>query len=189
MPTLSNRPLTDAGRDCEALRPLATLRLGRLHHAETVNRAILQRYLQLRDHPATRRTHQFEGRFENTYIELAQIPELQPVVDAALHYAHAILDRDRLKYGFWFNEMGPGERTTLHSHEEADELLSCVYYVTAPAHSGRLEVHDDPALTYLEPRPGLFAFFDPSLPHAVETNRSADLRLSVAFNFGPADTA
>lgn len=168
------------------LRTIAPISLGRLEEPETVNSAILARYLELREHPATRRTHWMQGRFENTYIDAEQIPQLRPVIAAALHYARTLLNRERLKFGYWFNEMQPGQQTTLHSHDEADELLSCVYYVTAPAQAGRLELHDPPALVYVQPAPGLFVFFAPQLPHAVETNRSRELRLSVAFNFGPA---
>lgn len=31
----------------------------------------------------------------------------------------------------------------------------------------------------------MFLFFPPSLSHRVEVNRSEELRLSLAFNFGP----
>jgi hypothetical protein len=168
------------------LRPVAPVSLAQLEGAEDVNREILAQYLELRDHPATRRTHWMRDRYENTYIDAARIPALQLVIAAAAHYARQLLGREELKFGYWFNEMQPGQRTTLHSHDEADELLSCVYYVTAPALGGRLELHDEPALLYVEPTPGLFVFFAPQLPHAVEPNRSQQLRLSVAFNFGPA---
>ncbi len=169
------------------LRVVAPLYLGRLEAADAVNPALLTRYLALRDHPSTRRTHAFAGRFENTYVDRHLMPELRPVTEAALHYAQTLLRRDRLRFGCWFNEMGPGDRTTLHSHDDDDELLSGVYYVTAPPQCGRLEVHDGPVRLYVEPEAGRFVFFDPALPHAVEPNRSTALRLSIAFNFGPAD--
>jgi isopenicillin N synthase-like dioxygenase len=35
------------------------------------------------------------------------------------------------------------------------------------------------------PKAGHFLFFPPSLPHRVEVNRSAEQRLSIAFNLGP----
>ena len=81
--------------------------------------------------------------------------------------------------------MQPGQRTSLHSHEELDECLSAVYYVTCPDDSGRLILHDDEAKIVIDPRPGLLVLFPPDLPHEVEENRGRGTRLSVAFNFGP----
>ena len=81
--------------------------------------------------------------------------------------------------------MQPGQRPSLHSHEELDERLSAVYYVTCADDSGRLILHDDEAQILVTPRPGLLVFFPPDLPHEVEENRSDQTRLSVAFNFGP----
>ena len=91
----------------------------------------------------------------------------------------------RLRYGLWFNYMPPGAITTLHNHDNEDELLSAVYYVTAPDKSGELVMKASPVSIRIEPSPGLMVFFPPDLPHAVETNQSGEERLSVAFNFGP----
>lgn len=107
----------------------------------------------------------------------------------ALDGARRILGRDALHFGFWFNEMQPGHETSLHTHEENDELLSAVYYVSAPPESGRLVVEEDEAQILITPRPGLLLLFPPDLPHAVERNASDRTRLSVAFNFGPPQAA
>jgi uncharacterized RmlC-like cupin family protein len=82
--------------------------------------------------------------------------------------------------------MGPGHRTSLHTHEERDELLSAVYYVTAPAHCGDLVLDLSLTRLRLSPSPGLMVLFPPDVPHEVDVNRSGEDRLSVAFNFGPA---
>jgi predicted 2-oxoglutarate/Fe(II)-dependent dioxygenase YbiX len=82
--------------------------------------------------------------------------------------------------------MGPGHRTSLHTHDEHDELLSAVYYVTAPQDSGDLVIEDTPVTIRVRPEAGLMVLFPPDAPHAVEENASDRDRLSVAFNFGPA---
>ena len=136
-----------------------------------------------------KRTHMFDGRFENIYIPRQRLPELAPLSDFVLASATRILQRDRLRHGFWFNEMPPGHKTTLHSHEEDDELLSAVCYLRCPENSGRLILHDDEAQIVVDPRPGLAVLFPPDLPHEVEYNAGAGTRLSVAFNFGPPSSA
>ncbi len=54
-----------------------------------------------------------------------------------------------------------------------------------PPDSGDLILYDGPSTIRIEPRPGIFLFFPPNLPHAVETNRSALQRLSIGINIGP----
>jgi hypothetical protein len=136
-----------------------------------------------------RRSHSFHGRFENTYVPAELIPPLAPLLDWVLQQARALLGRDDLRYGFWFNEMAPGQRTSLHSHEEDDELLSAVYYLAAEPGCGRLVLWDGESDCRVEPQPGLLLLFPPDLPHEVEPNQSDQPRLSVAFNFGPAGDA
>lgn len=115
------------------------------------------------------------------------MPEIAPVSAFARDVATRVLGRADLRCGFWFNAMSPGHRTTRHSHEENDEQLSAVYYVACPADSGRLILHDEAAQIIVTPQPGLLVVFPPDLPHEVEENRSEAMRLSVAFNFGPAN--
>jgi uncharacterized RmlC-like cupin family protein len=91
-----------------------------------------------------------------------------------------------LRSGFWLNVQGPGHATGAHTHDENDELLSGVYYVSVPAQSGELILLDGYREIRVAPAPGMFLFFPPSLPHRVETNRSQQERFSIAFNFGPA---
>jgi hypothetical protein len=153
---------------------------------ESLNARLLTRFAAVKDDPDHRRSHHFHGRYENLYIDRERIPEILPLIQAAERAALQILgSRDPLRCGFWFNAMGPGHRTTPHSHEEDDELLSAVYYVTVPEGSGDLLLYADPATIRVTPEPGLLVLFPPSVEHEVEENRSRELRLSVAFNFGP----
>lgn len=151
------------------------------------NARLTEQFHQARDAGEIRQTHHFHGRFENTYIPASQVPALAAILAVAHDHATRILGRHDLKSGFWFNEMGPGHRTSLHSHEESDELLSAVYYIEVPEASGNLLLHGDTGIVSIEPRAGLMVLFDPGLPHEVEVNRSDATRLSVAMNFGPAE--
>ncbi len=168
-----------------ALSTLTPVHFAELVDAVPINRALSAAFTREKTAPDVRRTHHFAGRYENTYIPAERLPELIPVSRFALRAASLVLHRMSLRHGFWFNEMHPGQRTTRHSHEEDDELLSGVYYVACPADSGDLLLHDDEAVIRVTPRPGLLVLFPPDLPHEVEENRSDATRLSVAFNFGP----
>ena len=111
------------------------------NHAE-VNPLIHARFIQLQD-DADRQSHFFHGRFENIYIDSGRIPEAECVLNTACKEAAKLLQypADKLKAGFWFNWMRPGHITTAHSHDDDDELLSCVYYVSVPENSGNLVLH------------------------------------------------
>jgi hypothetical protein len=149
------------------------------------NAAIAAALADAKRHPEAYQTHHFHGRFENTYVPADQIPALAPLITWVEEQARQVLGREALRYGFWFNEMGPGHRTSLHSHQEDDELLSAVYYLQVPPHSGRLLLWKDDTAHPVTPEEGMLLLFPPSLPHEVEENRSEGTRLSVAFNFGP----
>jgi hypothetical protein len=156
--------------------------------AALINPRILEAFNQLTEADFTRRTHFFGGRYENLYLELTRIPELVPVLAHAESCAREILGLGNapLRSGFWLNAQGPGQSTTEHTHDENDELLSGVYYVSAPQDSGDLVLADGHLKVVVTPKPGMLLFFPPDLPHRVETNRSPNHRLSIAFNFGPA---
>lgn len=159
----------------------------RLPDAERINAALAAAYQSLGEGDFTRRTHFFGGRYENLYLERTRIPEIAQVLDAAERCARAILGKEQpLRCGFWLNAQGPGQSTTPHNHDENDELLSGVYYVQVPPDSGDLVLLDGWFTVRVTPAPGLMLFFPPQLVHQVETNRSGELRLSLAFNFGPA---
>lgn len=172
--------------DLEALPPV---RLVTMPDAGRVNKPLAAAYEQTKHGPGVRRTHHFHGRFENTYLDQDTLPQIRPVIDFALEAAARYLGTNQLHFGFWFNDMQPGHRTSLHDHSELDELLSAVYYIRAPQRSGRLILRHPPCDIFVTPHPGLLVLFPPDTPHEVETNESDDVRLSVAFNFGPPDAA
>ena len=163
------------------------LHVADLRGFEQLNPRITAAFLRERHGPASRQSHLESGRYENTYIARDAIPEIAPLCEAVVGAARTILRREELKLGFWFNAMGPGERTARHNHEEEDELLSCVYYLQTPPGCGDLLVYERGEVIRVQPREGRCVFFPPKLAHEVEQNRSGKQRLSVAFNFGPAD--
>jgi hypothetical protein len=154
--------------------------------AEKVNAAIWDEYQSAQDEPGVRKSHYFEGRYENIYMDEHLVPSLGPVLTAALEGARDLLgDKGlQLKAGFWFNEMRPGDVTLPHDHDEDDELLSAAYYVRVPPNSGQLVLgRGDQAVT-LMPEEGRLVFFRPSVVHEVTRNLSTAVRLSVGINFG-----
>jgi len=164
---------------------LPELRQARLADADALNAALALELDAVRDHPDVYQTHALHGRFENTYVPAALLPSMQALSEWVLAQARAVLGREELRWGFWFNEMGPGHRTSLHAHEEDDELLSAVYYIQVPAGSGRLVLWQGEQAIRIQPEAGMLLMFPPQMPHEVEENRSNGTRLSVAFNFGP----
>ena len=164
------------------------IHIGYLADAASINDAILQSYLRFCEEDFQRRSHFFGGRHENLYLDAKRIPELEKVLMQANAYAASLLalPQNALKMGFWFNDMGPGDATCRHDHDEFDELLSAVYYVHVPENSGNLIIHDAHSHTEVTPEPGMFVFFAPSVMHSVSVNQSAERRLSIGMNFGPA---
>jgi len=149
-------------------------------------KTIISRYKALIDHPQTQKSHFFNGRFENIYPARAQMPEMEPLISLVKTTAQTLLRRNEpLGLSFWFNQMGPGHVTTLHTHDEMDELLSAVFYLSVPQNSGviRFQPHAEKSFEHL-PGNGELLCFDPALTHQVLPNRSSDTRLSVAFNIG-----
>ncbi len=171
----------------------ARLHFGVLEQASTVNPAIAEGYARWAEDPSTRRSHPFGGRYENVYIGAERIPALGPVLDQARRLAAEVcgVPAEHLAVGYWFNAMGPGQRTLPHTHDDHDEVLSGVYYVEVPPESGNLVVEDGHCRTTVSPRAGMFVFFAPDLLHEVTENRSGAPRLSIGMNFGarppPAD--
>ncbi len=158
-------------------------------YSEVQNADLQRQYLALKDQPETQKTHFFKGRFENVYLGPDSITGLSELLLQALGFAASILamDQSQLKIGFWFNEMHQGHSTTAHTHDEDDELLSAVYYVTVPESSGDLVLGDatNSEAIHLTPEAGEFIFFAPNLLHSVETNQSDQMRLSIGLNIGP----
>lgn len=157
-----------------------------LDNAAQINAAILAGYEVLREAPDLQRSHFFAGRYENIYVPEARLPVLGPVLAAARRGAAEYLGQPGLELaaGFWLNEMGPGQVTLPHRHDEDDELVSGVYYVQVPAHSGELVLTHGAVTTRVAPVAGRFVFFPPDVLHEVTENRSRETRLSIGMNFG-----
>lgn len=176
------------------VRPAASLPRVALRYfppAPYLNRLLLQEYERASNSPGVVCSHFFHGRFENIVLPPSSAPMLSPVLAEALRHAGRLLGSHPrgLRIGGWFNAMRPGDVTSLHRHDDGDEWLSGVYYVSAPWRSGNLVLHLSDGALQLAPRAGSFVFFPPDLPHEVERHEGSALRLSVGFNIGPAAPA
>ena len=151
-----------------------------------INKKIMKGFLLHKDDKDNQNSHFFEERFENIYISQEKIPELGKVVEKIKSHAADItgIQEKYLQIGYWFNFMRPGERTLPHSHDEDDELLSCVYYISVPENSGQLYLGEQESQVVIEPRETLMVFFPPTLIHHVGINRSESNRLSIGVNIG-----
>lgn len=159
------------------------------HTITDLNAQILKKFLANQNNAEVKKSHLFEGRYENIYITEHQIPELTALLDEAIAQAKNILKIDNLRAGYWFNYMPPGSATLIHSHDDYDELLSGVYYVNVPENSGNLIVHDvadenSKETIEITPKAGEFIYFKPDVRHEVSRNNSNEYRLSIGINFG-----
>lgn len=161
----------------------------RLAEPGALNARLYARYLEVAGTDRVRQTYHYGGRFENIYVELADIPGMVTVLDLFREQAGLWLGRapESLRAGFWFNAMGPGHVTSVHHHDENDELLSGVYYVRVPENSGSLVLYDNDTPVTVPPEEGKLVMFGPGVMHEVTVNNSRELRLSVGMNIGPAD--
>ena len=157
--------------------------------AAHINTEIFDGFFQQQEKEDVRKTHLFGGRYENIYLDEQHIPQLKALMDEALSHAEQILNRKGLRAGYWFNDMPPGASTTLHTHDDDDELLSAVYYVYVPEDSGNLIIYDDSRSgdnkkIEIQSKTGDFIFFRPDVRHEVSKNNSSEHRLSIGINFG-----
>lgn len=151
-----------------------------------INNRIYKKFLKHSQEKNIKRTHYFNDRYENIYLNDYHIPELKLLMQQANEFASIILGTNNLKSGYWFNSMPPSSITTLHTHDDDDELLSCVYYVNVPKNSGNLIIHHNNTQFKIQPEAGEFIFFKPDVPHEVNKNKSTEHRLSIGINFGKA---
>jgi len=152
--------------------------------ANILNRALLDGFLDHQHDANIKRSHLFNGRYENIYLTSEQVPELKHILDEACDHASRFVGIDDLQAGCWFNYMPPGAVTTVHSHDDDDELLSTVYYVSVAENSGNLIIHQGKQQHTITPEQGMFVFFAPDVVHEVSENISTHGRLSIAINFG-----
>ena len=160
-----------------------------LQDPDKLNVRLYDRFMELYGTDRTRQSHHFEGRFENIYLQEADIPDIATVLDVMKQQAAKLLGipTATLKAGFWFNAMDAGQRTSLHHHDENDELLSAVYYIRVPENSGDLILHDAGNTARIRPQEGKLVMFAPGVLHEVTAHLGSGIRLSVAMNIGPAD--
>lgn len=160
-----------------------------LDNAEEINRQLIDGLNRHIDDESTKKSHHFFGRYENIYIDKNILPTLNTIIESVKDAASEILQRDKhsLKAGLWFNVMNPGDKTTLHRHDDDDELLSAVYYVSVAENSGTLFLKKPPIDIQVKPEAGLFVFFSPTMPHEVSENLSTECRISLGINIGPID--
>jgi len=154
-----------------------------------LNACLYERFTVLSGTDRARQTHFYAGRFENVYIAAADIPEIAVLLDLLRQHAGQLLDVpvEKLKVGFWFNAMNAGHQTSLHHHDENDELLSAAYYIRVPENSGNLVLHDGDRRFSIQPQEGKLVIFTPDVLHEVTLHQGSGLRLSVGMNVGPAD--
>lgn len=156
---------------------------------QQLNETITNTFLETYQSPAIRKTHLFEGRYENIYMDADHIPELSQLIVLATQYAEQVLNKKNIRAGYWFNFMPPGSVTNPHRHDDDDELLSGVYYLSVAKNSGNLVLQDKTASgefksVEIAPQEGLFVFFKPDVIHEVTENKSGENRLSIGMNFG-----
>ncbi len=156
-----------------------------------LNAALCAAFLSCPEDAVLRRSHFFNGRYENIYVAAERLPGLSALLTRARDCAGEIvgITAARLRLGFWFNVMRPGDVTVVHAHDDDDELLSAAYYLQVPAHSGDLLIYEGERCARIMPRSGMFVFFAPQRLHEVTRNDSTELRLSLGINFGLADAA
>jgi len=154
--------------------------------ADALNPEIISAYLRKLEAGEVRKTHLFEGRYENIYIDRGEIPGLSGLISFWVASAAEVLNKqqDELRCGFWFNDMRPGDVTLPHSHDDYDELLSGVYYLKVPENSGELVLHEGDQQFTVAPEAGKLVLFSSSNMHEVTENLSQEARLSIGINFG-----
>lgn len=163
------------------------IQTGLMPNRDEINRQIMDAYVHLREEDMLKRTHFFGGRYENLYLERERIPAIELALHQAELYVSQLLGKpaEKLRSGFWINDMGPNEVTSEHDHDEYDELMSGVYYVQVPKDSGELVIVDRHCRTLVTPQAGMFVFFSPDVRHSVSVNNSCERRISIGMNFGP----
>ena len=122
------------------------------HECGALNSSLRRRVLQLPENKIVRKSHYLGGRYENLYISLGELPEIRTILEVAVVEASRILafPQEELRIGWWLNVMHPGDVTHAHTHDDDEELLSGVYYVDVPVHSGCLVLVDGASREQIE---------------------------------------
>lgn len=157
---------------------------------ERINQGICATYHTLLANDEVKKTHYFEGRYENIYVDSDKLPGMGELMTFWLDSAAEVLAKpaSTIRCGFWFNHMRPGDVTLPHSHDDDDEWLSGVYYLQVPENSGDLIMHDGDERITVNPAEGKLVLFSANDVHEVSKNNSSETRLSVGINFGSAQS-
>lgn len=158
--------------------------IARSDQSNKINPVLKAGFYQHYQSPDIKRSHLFNHRYENIYIDKSLIPQISMILDEATLFASKLIDIKNIRTGFWFNHMPMDAITLPHSHDDYDELLSAVYYISVPEDSGDLLLHDNDEIITITPEEGMFVFFKPDLVHEVSKNNSTADRLSIGINFG-----
>ena len=137
-------------------------------------------------------SHKINGRWENSYLSIEQVPSVREVIRSAREvvveeFGQKLLALYEVPEGypnppFWFNLAKPGELTGVHDHAR-DASVSGVFHVQIPPDSGALFFRaDGEEDLLLEPVEGTVVLFPSTLRHGVRENRSSKERISLAFN-------
>ncbi len=161
--------------------------LGECQDCEALNATLCARIESLTENDVFHRNHFLGGRYENLYVVLDTIPEMRVILGLVTAQAAYVLNRPKkaLVVGWWLNIMRPGDCTYPHTHDDADELLSGVYYIVVPPRSGKLLLTKGVQRAEVAPRAGRFVYFQPDVLHEVTRNESDCPRISIGFNVGP----
>lgn len=163
------------------LRRISLLTENQLSNIDQYLQTLLQK-----DAENLNKTHFFHDRYENIYLENSSNEDLNRLMTESLEICAQLLEVDigELDIGYWFNLMAPGHVTTLHTHDNLNELISGVVYLTVPENSGDLLLNSGDTEIILKPVTGNYIFFDPETPHRVTKNNSISHRLSIGMNIG-----
>lgn len=136
-------------------------------------------------------SHFINGRWENIYVHLSDVPDIGPLLlsaarEAGLQFDKKLIIPNRLlglkDDAFWFNVAEPGQSTGWHDHHQYADA-SGVYYVNIPNDSGNIFFKQlDGTELEIESRTGNLILFPSKLKHRVGKNFSSEKRISLAFN-------
>lgn len=146
---------------------------------------------------SVQKSHKINGRWENLYLDIDNVPSARIPIRFARDYANEILGvssvilfnklpgSTEIHSPFWFNLAESGESTGLHDHA-VHSILSGVVYLSCEEKSGNLYFHKDGEVDLdIMPSVGKLVLFQPWMRHGVRANRSDFNRLSMAFNLFP----
>lgn len=135
-------------------------------------------------------THLYDNFFEHGDFEFFESVMQKHLLKYLNEVQSEILDFEI--YTAWITKTLPGQVITPHNHRDAD--ISCVYYVQTNGEDGDLSLYspnpgidasrwiNQGSLYKIKPIPGQIVFFPAWLLHATTTNKTTNVRISVAID-------